>query len=71
MKKIYDALSAAQSNEKLSAQVKHWAGEQQILLEHRSPTGMAVALEGYRRAQKAKRLDVVLDNGEYLVALLA
>jgi hypothetical protein len=33
-------------------------------MDQRSPTGMAVAFESFRRAKKTKKLDEVLKNGE-------
>lgn len=61
---IHAALGSAASNDK-SEDVRTWAGEQLKLIDARSPTGMAVALEGVRRAKAEKRLDVVLKNGMY------
>ena len=43
--------------------VRDWASEQKKIMDQRSPTGMAVAMEGYLRALQAKRLDVTLENG--------
>lgn len=65
---IYEGLQNAESDESLSAEVKAWAKEQKAHMDMRSPTGMAVALEGYRRAVGAKRLDVVLQGGEWLLS---
>lgn len=61
---IYEKLESAQNDASLSEEVKAWAKEQQKLMDLRSPTGMAVALEGYRRARQIKRLDVTLRNGK-------
>jgi hypothetical protein len=33
-------------------------------MDERSPTAMAVALEGYKKAKKSQRLDRTLENGE-------
>jgi len=66
---IYQGLEKAEADESLSAEVKAWAKEQKAFMDVRSPTGMAVALEGYRRAAGAKRLDVVLQGGELFSAL--
>ena len=60
---IRSALDKAQSSDKLGEEVKAWAKEQAQFMDARSPTGMAVALEGYTRAKKSKRLDQVLKNG--------
>jgi 3-hydroxyisobutyryl-CoA hydrolase len=59
------ALESARSNDKLGEDVQAWADEQANIMDARSPTGMAVALEGYKRALAAKRLDVVLRNGTF------
>jgi len=61
---IYEGLEKAETDESLSTEVKTWAKEQKAFMDMRSPTGMAVALEGYRRAIGAKRLDVVLHGGK-------
>jgi 3-hydroxyisobutyryl-CoA hydrolase len=49
-------------NEQLSAELRQWAGEQKAILDAKSPSGMAVALESYKRAKAAKRLDNTLLN---------
>lgn len=64
IKQIYEKLQKAENDESLSSEVKVWAKEQQGYMDARSPTGMAVALEGYRRARQAKRLDITLKNGQ-------
>lgn len=65
VKEIYEKLQSAESNQVLSEEVRAWAKEQREYMDARSPTGMAVALEGYRRARSVKRLDVTLKNGQY------
>jgi 3-hydroxyisobutyryl-CoA hydrolase len=63
--KIYESLDKASKGEDgVSEDVKSWAEKQKSLMDMRSPTGMAVALEGYRRAKKSQRLDVTLQNGQ-------
>lgn len=42
--------------------MQEWAGAQRKLMDERSPTGMAVALENFRLTQKAKRLNTALEN---------
>ena len=64
LQEIHAALDRAAADEMLSEEVKVWAKEQQAQMALRSPTGMAVALENYRRAKKNRRLDMTLDNGE-------
>ncbi|KAL1411515.1 3-hydroxyisobutyryl-CoA hydrolase [Vanrija albida] len=59
---IYAALKAAEGDSSLAAEVREWATAQRGILDERSPTGMAVALENFRLARKAKRLNEVLDN---------
>lgn len=61
---IYESLKKTETDEKASEAVKAWAQEQRTIMDARSPTGMAVALEGYRRARHSKRLDDVLHNGK-------
>lgn len=63
VKEIHFRLVSARKNENLSAEVKKWAEVQIGYLEEKSPTGMAVALEGYHLARKSKRLDQTLRNG--------
>ncbi|ORX36633.1 putative 3-hydroxyisobutyryl-CoA hydrolase [Kockovaella imperatae] len=62
IKEIYEKLDRASNDFELSEEVRAWAREQKTIMDARSPTGMAVALEGYRMAKNAKRLDVTLDN---------
>jgi 3-hydroxyisobutyryl-CoA hydrolase len=64
LKEVYQTLAGAEQDESLSADVKKWAKEQQDFMDQRSPTGMAVAFESFRRAKKTKKLDEVLKNGE-------
>ena len=59
---IYAALTTAIESAETSEAVKSWAQEQKKIMDMRSPTGMAVALEGYRQARKSKRLDKTLQN---------
>jgi 3-hydroxyisobutyryl-CoA hydrolase len=66
---IHEALGQAASDESLSEEAREWAKVQAGLMDERSPTGMAVALEGYRRVKKAKRLDVALVNGMFASGL--
>ena len=70
LKRIYQALSKAAEDEALSEGVRTWAKEQKAIMDLRSPTGMAVALEGYRKAKKAQRLDVALRNGMHIHHIL-
>ena len=56
-------MKKATEDYEISDQVKTWAEQQKKLMDLRSPTGMAVALEGYLQAKKAKRLDLTLGNG--------
>jgi 3-hydroxyisobutyryl-CoA hydrolase len=63
VREIHNRLVAAASNDGLSDEVKKWAEVQRGYLEEKSPTGMAVALEGYRLAKNSKRLDQALQNG--------
>ena len=65
VQEIYSALQSASSNDSLSADVKAWAKEQAEIISQRSPTGMAVALNLYKQAKASKRLDVVLQTGQY------
>lgn len=61
---IYERLSAAADRSgELSEEVMAWAAQQKKHMEEKSPTGMAVALEGYRLASQSKRLDAALQNG--------
>ncbi|EIW70338.1 hypothetical protein TREMEDRAFT_60829 [Tremella mesenterica DSM 1558] len=62
VKDIYDSIVAAIDSQELSEEVKEWAKEQKEIMDKRSPTGMAVALEGFRRAKQEKKLDKVLLN---------
>ncbi len=64
IKEIHDALINAEGDESLSQEVREWAKAQKEMMDLRSPTGMAVALEGYKKAKQAQRLDVTLQNGE-------
>ena len=64
VQEIYERLENTETDEKSTEAVKAWAKEQKTIMDARSPTGMAVALEGYRRARHSKRLDDVLHNGE-------
>lgn len=57
---IYKTLKETAANEQLSEALRKWAGEQKDTLDAKSPTGMAVALESYKRAKAAKRLDQAL-----------
>lgn len=59
---VYAALEAGVNDQQLSQAVRDWAAVQKEHMETRSPTGMAVALEGYNRARKAQRLEEVLRN---------
>lgn len=59
---VYTALEDGIADDSLSADVRAWAGIQKKHMDERSPTGMAVALEGYNRARKAQRLEDVLRN---------
>lgn len=61
IQEIYAALKAAETDSS-SPEVAKWAKEQRELMDHRSPTGMAVALANFKLAQKAQRLNTVLDN---------
>jgi len=63
IKDIYEALLKAAEDASLTTEVKSWANEQKVMMDLRSPTGMAVALEGYKKARKAQRLDVTLQDG--------
>lgn len=63
VKDIHARLVAAGENKELSEDVRKWAAVQRGYLEEKSPTGMAVALEGYTLAKNSKRLDKVLQNG--------
>ena len=56
-------MTKAAEDESLTSGVNEWAKVQREMMDLRSPTGMAVALEGYRKAKKAQRLDVTLQNG--------
>ena len=60
---IHAALGKAEEIDSLSDGVKAWAKTQKEMMDMRSPTGMAVALEGFRRARQAHRLDETLQNG--------
>jgi len=62
VQEIHEALGSAE-NEDVSDRVKAWAKEQKEMMDERSPTGMAVALEGYRRAKSDMRLDKALLDG--------
>lgn len=42
--------------------MQEWAAAQRKIMDERSPTGMAVALENFRLTQKAKRLNTTLEN---------
>ncbi|KAK4683792.1 hypothetical protein P7C73_g6434, partial [Tremellales sp. Uapishka_1] len=59
IKEIYDALGKTETE---ATEVQEWAKAQRDLMDLRSPTGMAVALEGSVKARKAERLDFVLSN---------
>lgn len=62
IQEIYAALQAAQEDSSLSQEVKDWAKAQKAIMDHRSPTGMAVALENFKLARKAQRLSTALEN---------
>ncbi|OXG36783.1 3-hydroxyisobutyryl-CoA hydrolase [Cryptococcus neoformans] len=62
IQEIYAALDKSQSDDKLSSDVKEWAAQQKLQMEARSPTGMAVALQNYRKARETRRLDRTLLN---------
>lgn len=63
---VYEALEKAVGDEKLSEEVKSWAKVQKEMMEQRSPTGMSVALEAFRRARSSMRLDEVLKDGMWI-----
>jgi 3-hydroxyisobutyryl-CoA hydrolase len=52
------------SDDKLEGATRDWAKAQKVHMDERSPTAMAVALEGYKKAKKSQRLDRTLENGE-------
>jgi 3-hydroxyisobutyryl-CoA hydrolase len=62
---IHKSLTDAVDDPKLSKNVKSWAAEQKEHMDLRSPTGMAVALEGWKRARLSHRLDATLLNGMF------
>lgn len=62
IQEIYAALKSAEADSSLSAEVKEWAGKQREIMDHRSPTGMAVALANFKLAKAAKRLNTALEN---------
>jgi hypothetical protein len=62
LSQIYKVVKESAENEQLSAELRQWAGEQKAILDAKSPSGMAVALESYKRAKAAKRLDNTLLN---------
>lgn len=64
---VYAALQAAESSSSLSPEVKTWAATQCTMMDDRSPSGMAVALEKYKRARATRRLDAALTD-DMLVA---
>ncbi|RSH87299.1 hypothetical protein EHS25_003208 [Saitozyma podzolica] len=59
---IYAALEKAVSDDKLEGATREWAKAQKVHMDERSPTAMAVALEGYKKAKKSQRLDRTLEN---------
>lgn len=63
VQKIYERLRNASERQDLSEEVRAWAKVQIKYLEEKSPTGMAVALEGFNKARSGKRLDKALKNG--------
>ena len=62
LEEVYETLLAAEGDPDLSQEVQEWAKIQKELMNVRSPSGMAVALEGYKWAKQAKRLDTTLRN---------
>ncbi|WVQ85888.1 hypothetical protein IAT38_008056 [Cryptococcus sp. DSM 104549] len=56
---ILTALRRAEEDPDVSKDVRRFAKEQRETMETRGPTGMALALEGYRKARREKRLDRV------------
>lgn len=65
IQEVYAELEKAGGDYDVKDEIRAWAGEQKKIMDSRSPTGMAVALEGYRQAKQAKRLDITLENGRY------
>ena len=63
IQEVYAELEKAENDYEVKDDIRAWAGEQKKIMHARSPTGMAVALEGYQQAKQAKRLDVTLENG--------
>ncbi|BEJ00377.1 hypothetical protein CcaverHIS631_0502340 [Cutaneotrichosporon cavernicola] len=62
IQEIYAALQAAQTDSALSQEIKDWAKAQKDIMDLRSPTGMAVALENFKVTRKAQNLKVALEN---------
>lgn len=62
LSQIYKVVKESAENDQLSAELRQWAGEQKAILDAKSPSGMAVALESFKRAKAAKRLDSTLLN---------
>ncbi|BEJ15622.1 hypothetical protein CspHIS471_0502270 [Cutaneotrichosporon sp. HIS471] len=62
IQEIYAALQAAQTDSALSQEIKDWAKAQKDIMDLRSPTGMAVALENFKVTRKAQSLKVALEN---------
>jgi 3-hydroxyisobutyryl-CoA hydrolase len=56
LKALYTRLVEAETDAALSPEVQAWVKEQRGIMDTRGPTGMAVAIENYHSAARAKRL---------------
>ncbi|GMK54793.1 hypothetical protein CspeluHIS016_0113790 [Cutaneotrichosporon spelunceum] len=61
-RELYTHLVEAETDTSLSPEVQAWAREQREMVDTRGPTGMAVAVENYHSAAKAKRLATTFEQ---------
>ncbi|BEI80314.1 hypothetical protein CcaverHIS002_0108430 [Cutaneotrichosporon cavernicola] len=62
LKELYTHMVGAETDESLSPEVRAWVKEQREMMDTRGPTGMAVAIENYHSAGKAKRLATTFEQ---------
>lgn len=62
VEKIVAVLEKAVADESTEESVRAWAKEQLEQMHQRSPTGMKVALKGYRKARELRQLKAVMNN---------